>query len=160
MVALLHMTLLAWDRHEAIVNPLKYSSSNKKLRIGISLAVTYVASYGMVFGFILAMRRPTSYGCYFSSSLSFFWPFTMLAFVTPFVSMFVFYIRCAFALHRQFRKLHPAVLRVLNPQQQSTRTWKELFTINSAARKLRGWISEQSFEPSQDTQAVSFTYGM
>ena len=108
------MTMLAYDRYQAIVKPLKYSSPNKLYWVAVHIASIYAFSYTLwiVPVIILGTTGPYDQDCYFETSPA-MTIVIIIALTCPLFAMTLMYIRSFYGLGRHLSKLHPVVIRVL-----------------------------------------------
>jgi 7 transmembrane receptor (rhodopsin family) len=112
---MLHMTLLAYDRYQAIIQPLKYSNPNKSRWVIIHIVASFAFSYVLWLSpvILLVTTGPYNLDCYFEKAP----PMTIVVIavnILPLLAMTFLYMRCVDGLRRQFRKLHPVVTRIVS----------------------------------------------
>jgi hypothetical protein len=138
---MLLMTLLAYDRFQAIVTPLKYSSPNKSCWVAIHIASSYAVSYAMWISPIILMvwTGPYDLDCYFEKSSPLIVAFIAANIISLFAMTFL-YVGCIDGLRRQFRKLHPVVTRVTTSEKSVFEDHSSFFheTFDFFKRRFQG----------------------
>jgi len=153
--SMFHLTLLAYDRFQAINQPLKYSSPNKMRWIGVHIALAYVICYATWLPLVLSQvsSGPYNLDCIFNST-TFTTILTIFTYLVPVLLMTYMYTRCVITLRRQFLKLHPVVVRVLPDSDQSTSSGP---IETRWSRFLKGFrrISARNVHPENDNSIWS-----
>jgi hypothetical protein len=112
------MTLLAYDRYQAIIRPLKYSAANKLRWIAFHIASAYAISFAMWLPPVILFMTTGSYNvdCYYAGhNPALFLFYASIAEVLPLLAMTFMYASCVQTLRRQFRKLHPVEIPIVRP---------------------------------------------
>jgi 7 transmembrane receptor (rhodopsin family) len=154
-ISMFHMTMLAYDRYQAIVKPLKYSSPSKLLWVAVHIASIYTFSYTLwiVPVLILGTTGPYDLDCYFQRAPA-MTVIIIVALTCPLFAMTSMYIRCIYGLRRHMSKLHPVVIRILPEEDPST-----LAGQSTRFCGLFNWSKERpaARKQTQVTDAISST---
>lgn len=118
--------MLAYDRYQAIVQPLKYSSPNKLRWVAVHIASIYAFSYTLWLSpvIILSTLGPANDDCYFEKTPG----MTILMIIVlayPLLMMTFMYIRCIDGLRRHHSKLQPVTIRILSESDMAMHTAKQ-----------------------------------
>jgi hypothetical protein len=115
-VSMFHMVLLAYDRYQAIVYPLKYSTPNKSRWIAIQIASSYMIALTLWLPPVLLFMTTGPYDadCYFAAHIpELFLCYGIIVEVIPLLALTFMYASCVQTLRNQFRKLHPVAVRIV-----------------------------------------------
>ncbi|KAI1289954.1 Dopamine receptor 1 [Halotydeus destructor] len=95
-----HLSAIAFDRYEAVSQPLQYNAQDRKKKTALVIAIIWLMS--AVFAFwLLVLNHWPSEECYLRAGV-FSLTWTILSFYVPLVGLVVFYLRIYSIVHSSF----------------------------------------------------------
>ena len=108
-ISMMHLCLIAHDRYQALVHPLKYRNPKRKQIIIIHISLAWIVSILVWIPPIIGFRSTGNYpedDCYYMPNKYYILIQSLLVYYLPIALMTFFYVKCLSGLQKQYKKIH------------------------------------------------------